>query len=80
MRHLKRDGITVFLKLDFREIERRVRNIRGRGVVLGPGQTLHDLFVEREPLYEQYADHILDCNGLDMETIVETVTKSVWKY
>jgi shikimate kinase len=79
MLHLTRNGFVIFIKLDFGEIERRVRNIRGRGVVLWPGQTLYDLYEEREPLYEQYADHILDCNGKDMEAIVETVTKRVWK-
>ena len=79
MMHLKQNGFLIFLKLDFREIKRRVRNIRGRGVVLRPGQTLHDLYEEREPLYEKYADHILDCNGMDMESIVESITESIWQ-
>ena len=78
MRHLKDNGFLIFLKLDFSEIERRVRNIRGRGVVLRPGQTLHDLYEEREPLYEQYADHVLDCNGMDMESTVETIKEKIW--
>jgi len=78
MTHLKHNGFLIFLKLDYREIERRVRNIRGRGVVLRPGQTLHDLYEEREPLYEQNADHILDCNSMDMESTVDTITKRVW--
>ena len=78
MIHLKDSGFLLFLKLDFNEIERRVRNIRGRGVVLRPGQTLHDLYEEREPLYEQYADHVLDCNGMDMESTVETIKEKIW--
>jgi shikimate kinase len=78
MGHLKKGGFLIFLKLDFSEIERRVQNIRGRGVVLRPGQTLYDLFEEREPLYGYYADHILDCNGMDMETTVETIKEKIW--
>jgi shikimate kinase len=78
MTHLGDNGFITFLKLDYREIERRVHNIRGRGVVLKPGQTLYDLYEEREPLYERYADHILDCNGMDMETTVQTIKEGIW--
>jgi shikimate kinase len=71
MEHLKKDGIVVYLKLDYEEIERRLNNITTRGVAIAEGQTLEDLYNQRVPLYEKYADITLDCNDKSMEETVE---------
>ena len=59
MEHLKKIGTVIYLKLDYQILNRRLSNLIGRGVVLKKGQTLKDLYEERVPLYEKYADHIL---------------------
>ena len=46
----------VYLKLEYEEVESRLRDLVDRGVVLRPGMTLQDLYRERTPLYERYAD------------------------
>ena len=56
MEHLKEIGTVVYLKLPFEVLNRRLKDIKGRGVVLKDGQTLKDLYEERVPLYEKYAD------------------------
>ena len=71
MEHLGRIGTVVYLKLPYRELERRLSDIKGRGVVLRDGQTLHDLYEERVPLYEKYADVIVDEHYLNVEKTVE---------
>lgn len=63
MRHLKEISEIVYLKMSFEELERRVGNITDRGVALKPGFTLRDLYDERVPLYEQYADIVVNEEG-----------------
>ena len=68
-----RIGTVVYLKLPYRELERRLSDIKGRGVVLRDGQTLHDLYEERVPLYEKYADVIVDEHHLNVEQTIEKI-------
>ena len=63
MRHLKSVGKVVYLKLSYQAIRKRLGNLKGRGVVLEEGQTLLDLYEERVPLYEKYADIVVDEEG-----------------
>ena len=63
MEHLKSIGTIVYLQLPFEELEKRLNDIKGRGVVLKDGQTLRDLYAERIPLYEKYADVVVNEYG-----------------
>ena len=63
MQHLREISTVVYLKLPYEEVEKRLGNLNARGVTLQPGQTLRDLYDERTPLYEKYADLIIDCSG-----------------
>ena len=76
MEHLREIGTVVYLSLPFEEIDKRLSDIKGRGVVLREGQTLKDLFEERKVLYEQYADIVIDEAGLDVEETIEAILKS----
>ena len=60
MRHLSEISTVVYLKLSYETIAERIQDTEKRGVVLRPGQTLKDLYEERCPLYEQYADVTVD--------------------
>ena len=73
MEHLKELGTVVYLRLPFEVLDQRLSDIKGRGVVLKDGQTLQDLFEERTPLYEQYADVIVDEYQLNVEETVEKI-------
>jgi shikimate kinase len=70
MAHLKRDGVALYLKLDYDEVAARLGDLRARGVALRDGQSLRDAYDERCKLYEQYADITVDGNG---KTISETL-------
>ncbi|MBE6014800.1 MAG: shikimate kinase [Lachnospiraceae bacterium] len=80
MEHLSKIGIIVYLKLSYQSISRRLRNIKERGVVLKEGQTLRDLYYERAPLYEKYADIIIDEKGMNIEQTVLKIIEEVNKY
>lgn len=71
MEHLKKLGTVVYLELSEEEVARRVPDFVRRGVVMrGNICTLKELYAERVPLYEKYADVTVRCDG---QTIDETV-------
>lgn len=63
MEHLKEISTVVYLKLSYEEVEKRLGNLVDRGVVLKEGMTLRDLYEERVPYYEKYADITVDETG-----------------
>lgn len=73
MANLKRLGTIVYLKHRYEVINSRLTNITTRGVAMQEGQTLRDLYRERTPLYEQYADITLEADGLTTEQTVEAI-------
>ena len=58
MEHLKEISEVVYLKMSYEEMENRIGNVVDRGVALKPGFTLRDLYNERVPYYEKYADTV----------------------
>lgn len=77
MEHLGRIGAIVYLKLSYPAVESRLRDIRGRGVVLRDGQTLMDLYQERAVLYERYADVTVEEDGLGVEETLEKTLQAL---
>ena len=77
MEHLKEIGRVVYLKVSYAILEKRLADIKGRGVVLKKGQTLETLFEERSKLYEQYADIEVSEEGLDVEQTVEKLVEAL---
>lgn len=73
MQKLKENSAFVYLKLPLAELENRIADIKTRGVAMKNGTTLADLYRERAPLYEHYADFTLDCTGLTPEQCVEEI-------
>lgn len=78
MENLKTGGIVVYLKHRYEVIESRLTNITTRGVVMREGATLQDLFRERTPLYERYADLVLEADGLTTEQTVQQIQASLF--
>ena len=77
MEHLKEIGTVVYLEVSFPTLEKRLSDIKGRGVVLKEGQTLYDLYEERTPLYEKYADVRVSEDGLSVEETVEQLVNKL---
>lgn len=79
MENLKSLGTVVYLRLPLQEIERRVKNIKTRGIVMAPGQTLAGVYQQRVPLYEKYADITVHCSRAPLERTVEKIIKALDK-
>ena len=79
MEHLSHIGTVVYLKVPYDILEKRLEDIKGRGVVLKEGQTLRTLYDERTPLYEKYADIEISEDGLNVEQTVEKLIERLNK-
>jgi shikimate kinase len=74
MKSLKKNGKVIYLKLTPDVIKKRINNITTRGIAMEDGCTIDDLYLERAPLYEKYADYTLECEGLTAEECVTKIT------
>lgn len=77
MEHLRSIGTVVYIRLSLEEILRRVSNIKTRGIAMKKGKTLEDVYQERVPLYEKYADIIVDGEKTTIEECVEKVIQKL---
>lgn len=80
VQHLKENGLLLYLKLRYDEIEQRINNMSSRGIAISKGQKLIDLYDERVVLYEKYADMIIDCSGSAIEKVVYKAVDSIKKH
>ena len=60
MEYLRTIGTVLYLKYDVSDIAARVGNLLTRGVVCRNCTTLQELYDQRKPLYEQYADRTIE--------------------
>lgn len=79
MEHLRSIGQVIYIRIPLKEIQRRLKNIKTRGVAMNPGQSLEDLYEQRSPLYEKYADVIADMSGGNLEESVSRVIEILEK-
>ena len=76
MRHLKELGTVVFLDVPLPILESRLADLGGRGVVIAADQKIADLEQERRPLYERYADLVIQSTDESAEeTADEIITR-----
>lgn len=67
MEHLRSIGVIVYIKLPYEEIDKRLGNLFERGISMKEDQSLKDIYEERIPLYEAYADIIVDTSGTEIK-------------
>lgn len=75
MEKLKSCGKVIYLKLEPEDIRHRIKNIKTRGIAMKKGCTIDELYNERAPLYEKYADITVDCRGLTAEDCVNSINE-----
>ena len=77
MQKLKTLGKIVYLKLSYETIKSRLGDMKQRGVAYKDGYTLLDLYNERAPLYEKYADVIVELDGKTIMQSVDMVAEAI---
>ncbi len=74
MEHFADIGQIVYLRLSLDSLIQRLGDLTKRGVAMKKGQSLEELYRERVPLYEKYADLVIDCEDKEIRRIVEEIS------
>lgn len=77
MEHFSEIGTVVYLHVSLEELEKRLGDLKKRGVVLKEGQTLADLFEERRPYYERYAKITIDVTDESIGIILDELMQKL---
>ena len=77
MAHFQEIGTVVYLQVALSELTRRIGNFATRGILMKEGETFTDLYNERVPLYEAYADVTVTCDQADLITNAEKITRAL---
>lgn len=77
MRHLSEIGVICYLQLSCESIAERLGDLTERGVALKDGKDLAQLYAERVPLYEKYANMTVDCENKNIREIVFEIAKRI---
>ena len=80
MAHLKSLGKVIYLCYTREDIAARVGNLITRGVVCRNCRTLQDLFEERRPYYEKYADITVHLEHASVSKSVHRLIKAAAPY
>ncbi|MBQ6947793.1 MAG: shikimate kinase [Clostridia bacterium] len=73
MKNLQQISDIVYLKVSLEELCDRVEDLQTRGVILNGCSNLEELFFQRVPLYEKYAQIIIDCDGKTAQQCVDEI-------
>lgn len=77
MEHLADLGHIVHLRTSFNSIAKRLRNPLSRGLAIGPGQSIEELYAERSPLYARFAQLTVDTDTLTPEATCASIERAL---
>ena len=78
MAHLREAGTIVYLEVPLEDLYDRLGELAQRGVVMrGSCTTLAELYEERVPLYERWADVRVGTHGLNLRETAEAVVRAL---
>lgn len=69
MQGLKENGKTVFINTPLAMLQLRIADMSTRGMVISPGDSFAELFIERNPLYRKFADIVIDDHDKSVEIV-----------
>lgn len=72
-----KSGRLVYLDVPLSELQQRIADMGARGLVMSKGQSFEDLYKERTPLYEEYADWTIHCSGKNAEQVAASIEAQV---
>ncbi len=79
MNHLSDIGTVVYLEISYESLLDRLSDLQERGVVLkgGVSMSLRELYEERKPLYERYADLTVNVDGLTITAAARRIAAAL---
>lgn len=77
MKHLSNIGTIVYIGISLDALKKRLGDMEQRGVVLKEGQNIEQLYEERCPVYEHYADIIINSDGKTSEEVLSSIVHAI---
>jgi shikimate kinase len=77
MDRLRALGKLVFIDIPLEELLTRVHDMDTRGLVIGPGESYQQLYLERQPLYAKYAEVTIPGGGMTVEAVAAAIEAQV---
>ena len=76
MEHLKSLGKIIYLHLSYEDMCKRISNLETRGIVFQNGETLEDMYNERLPLYNKWAQAVINCGQNTVEQTARAIVRA----
>lgn len=73
MQRLRDAGPVIYLEVDIDELKKRVAQTPNRGIASNSEHSFADIYDERTPLYQRYADHTIVYNGDSADKIAADI-------
>ena len=80
MKHLAEGSSVIYLKVELDDLKKRLSNLRERGVVLRPDESIEEMYAKRSELYEKYAEIRVTEDGSTIEDTVHAVLEEIRRY
>ena len=77
MEHLRALGTVVYLRISFEEMSQRLGDYSHRGVIMRHGNALEDMYSERAPLYEKFADITVDVSKNEFARTLDKICEAI---
>lgn len=77
---LATSGYLIYLQLELSNLQQRIADMGQRGLVMNKGQTFEQLYQERTPLYEEFADLIITCKKMNAEQVAAMIENQIKRF
>ncbi len=77
MNHLRNNGHIIFLHTELATLKGRIHNYANRGLAKRREQTLEDLFMERQALYEKFTDIIIKTTHSTQDQVCDNIRQKL---
>jgi len=77
LKKLGRSGYQIYLQIGLSTLLRRIADMGQRGLVMSKKQTFEQLYQERTPLYEKFADLTLNCEEMNAEQVAAIIENKI---
>jgi len=78
MNHLKSFSKIIYINTPLEIIMKRINTGQGRGLAVPDGMTVSEVYSERKPLYEKFAEYTLD-GGESIEDLIKLTENIIYE-
>ncbi len=74
---LGRTGTLIYIQASLTDLQKRIADMGQRGLVMAKQQTFDQLYQERTPLYEKFAELTISAEGINAEQVAKEIEKKI---